>query len=87
MQVGDGATEDSVYYYGAWRVFFSFDSLAKQIRKKRIPYTVVIGVARPTIINEVSGSFDIKIDTGIRIKNADVIPCIITGILFPQPLK
>jgi hypothetical protein len=46
-----------------------------------------MGVARPTIVNDAPGSFDINTDTGIRIKKADVIPCIITGILFPFPLK
>ena len=44
------------------------------MKKNRIPYTVVIGVANPTSISDVFGSFDIKIDTGIRMQNADVIP-------------
>ncbi len=48
---------------------------------------MVIGVASPTNISDVPGSPDIKIDTGIRMQNADVIPYTITGILFPHPLK
>ena len=52
-----------------------------------MPYTVVIGVARPTSIRDAPGSRDISIDTGIRMQNADVIPCSMTGMLFPQPLK
>ncbi len=52
-----------------------------------MPYTVVIGVANPTNVREAWGSRDIKIDTGILTQKADVIPCIITGILFPHPLK
>ena len=55
--------------------------------KNIIPYIVVIGVASPTIISEVFGRRDIKIDTGIRIQNADVIPCTITGMVIPLPLK
>ena len=65
---------------------FLFNS-RKQITKKIIPYTVVIGVAIPTEVRDVSGNLDIMIDTGIRMQNAEVIPWIITGILFPQPLK
>ena len=47
---------------------------AKQITKNIIPYTVVIGVAVPTQTSEAFGSLDIKTDTGILIKNADVMP-------------
>ena len=65
---------------------FLFNS-RKQITKKIIPYTVVIGVAIQTKVRDVSGNLDIMIDTGIRMQNAEVIPWIITGILFPQPLK
>lgn len=39
-----------------------------------MPYTVVIGVAKPTSIKDVSGSLDIKIDIGIRIQKAEEIP-------------
>jgi hypothetical protein len=47
---------------------------AKQRKKKIIPYTVVIGVDIPTRNRDAFGSFDIKIDTGIRMQNAEVIP-------------
>lgn len=59
----------------------------KHIIKNIIQYTVVTGVAKPIRINDVSGSFDINIDTGILMQNSEEIPCIITGILFPHPLK
>lgn len=59
----------------------------KQTRKKIIPYTVVIGVAKPTSIKDAPGSLDMKMETGIRIQKADVIPCTMTGMLFPHPLK
>lgn len=52
-----------------------------------MPYTDVTGVAAPINTSEVLGSFDAKIENGIRTQNADVIPCTITGILFPHPLK
>ena len=55
--------------------------------KKMIPYTVDIGAARPTIIRDVFGRLAINIEIGIRTQNAAVIPCIITGILLPHPLK
>ena len=48
---------------------------------------VVIGVANPTSIREVLGSFDIRIDTGIRMQKAEVIPWSMTGMLLPLPLK
>ena len=48
---------------------------------------MVIGVAIPTIINDAPGSLDMRTDTGILMQNAEVIPCIITGILLPWPLK
>ena len=62
-------------------------SRLRQIMKKIIPYTVVIGVASPTRNRDVSGSRDIRMDTGIRIRNAEEIPCSITGMLLPIPLK
>ena len=48
---------------------------------------MVIGVARPRSVRDGLGSRDIKRETGIRTKKAEVIPWIITGRLRPQPLK
>jgi|GEM_PF-4438818 len=50
-----------------------------------MPYTVVIGVAMPTIIKDAPGSLDMRTDTGILMQNAKVIPWIMTGILLPRP--
>ena len=86
----DAAEEPAVHrgYQGMKRNLIQFRlSRIKQNIKKKIPYTVVIGVASPTRAREAWGSRDIKTDTGILTQKADVIPCIITGILFPQPLK
>ena len=47
-----------------------------------MPYTVVIGVAMPTIIKDAPGSLDMRTDTGILMQNAEVIPWSMTGILF-----
>ena len=52
-----------------------------------MPYTVVIGVAMPTIIKDDPGSLDMRTDTGILMQNAEVIPWSMTGILLPWPLK
>ena len=60
---------------------------AKQTRKNRIPYTVVIGVERPTRVRLVLGSDAMNRATGMRTRKAELIPCIMTGRLFPQPLK
>jgi hypothetical protein len=60
---------------------------AKQMPKNRMPYIVVMGVASPISVRDVSGSLDIKMEIGIRTRNAELIPWIMTGMLLPQPLK
>lgn len=52
-----------------------------------IPYTVVTGVARPTNTSDASGSLETNTEKGIRTQNAEVIPCAMTGMLLPHPLK
>ncbi len=48
---------------------------------------MVIGVASPTSIREAWGSLDIKMETGILMQKAEDTPWIITGMLWPRPLK
>lgn len=43
---------------------------------------MVTGVAMPTSIREVSGSRDMKMETGTRVRKAEEIPWIITGMLL-----
>lgn len=56
-------------------------------RKSRCPYTVVIGVDMPTKVRFVFGRCEKNSASGIRIRQAEVIPWIITGMLMPRPLK
>ena len=60
---------------------------AKQIMKKQMPYTVVIGVDMPTKVRFVFGRCEKNSASGIRIRQAEVIPWIITGMMMPRPLK
>lgn len=60
-------------YFAAFR-FLLFLSLAKQITKNTIPYTVVMGVAIPMKNSEALGSLDMIMETGIRMQKAEVIP-------------
>ena len=55
--------------------------------KKQMPYTVVIGVDMPTKVRFVFGRCEKNSASGIRIRQAEVIPWIITGMLMPRPLK
>ena len=64
-----------------------FFNRAKQIMKKQMPYTVVIGVDMPTKVRFVFGRCEKNSASGIRIRQAEVIPWIITGMLMPRPLK
>jgi hypothetical protein len=55
-------------------LFLSLRSNQKHTPKNIIPYTVVIGVARPTPTSEAFSSLDINTDTGILMRKADEIP-------------
>ena len=44
-------------------------------------------MAIPISSNDVCGSRDKRTETGIRIRKAEEMPWIITGMLFPHPLK
>lgn len=62
-------------------------SQAKHMRKKAMPYNEVNGVANPTMAREVPGSRDIRMDSGMRMQKAEVMPWIMTGMLMPRPLR
>ena len=47
---------------------------AKHTRKNRIPYTVVMGVERPTRVRLVLGRDAMNRETGMRIRKAELIP-------------
>lgn len=51
-----------------------FFNRAKQIMKKQMPYTVVIGVDMPTKVRFVFGRCEKNSASGIRIRQAEVIP-------------
>ena len=52
-----------------------------------MPYNEVKGVANPTMVSEVPGSRDIRMDSGMRMQKAEVMPWIMTGMLMPRPLR
>ena len=47
---------------------------AKHTRKNRIPYTVVMGVERPTRVRLVLGRDAMNRETGMRMRKAELIP-------------